>query len=109
MPVFLGRDFDSFGTLIASYPANGMRFTWQQTEGLTGIQVGDDFRLGDDIVHDNVDHGAGGECEGVRQDGDDERDEGGAEHARHRLHQPGQLPVPGDGRRQQSVDSGLVS
>ena len=65
--------------------------------------------LGDDIVHDDVDHGAGGECEGVRQDGDDECDEGGAEHARHRLHQPGQLPVPGDGRRQQSVDSGLVS
>jgi len=42
----LGHDTNAFGTLIASYPASGMRVTWQHTEGITGIQVGDDFSLG---------------------------------------------------------------
>jgi len=32
-----------YGTLFASYPASGMRKTWQQAEGLTGIQMIDDF------------------------------------------------------------------
>lgn len=32
------------GTLVASYPGSGMRVTWQQIEGLTGILVGDDFK-----------------------------------------------------------------
>jgi len=34
---------DIYGTLFASYPGSGMRITWQQTEGLTGIRVYDDF------------------------------------------------------------------
>lgn len=34
---------DPYGTLLASYPASGMRVTWQQTEGATGIKVSDDF------------------------------------------------------------------
>jgi len=50
----MGADVKAFGTLIASYPASGMRFTWQQTEGLTGIQVGDDFKLGGDGVNDKT-------------------------------------------------------
>jgi len=33
----------SYGTLLASYPASGMRVAWQQTEGITGIRVLDDF------------------------------------------------------------------
>lgn len=32
-----------FGTLLTSYPASGMRVTWQQTEGATGTRVFDDF------------------------------------------------------------------
>jgi len=32
-----------FGTLLAGYPASGMRVTWQQTSAITGIQVRDDF------------------------------------------------------------------
>jgi len=36
-------DSDPHGTLFASYPASGMRVTWQQTEGLTGSEVSDDF------------------------------------------------------------------
>ena len=43
---------DSFGTLLASYPGSGTRFTWQQVEGITDIQVGDDFYLGGDGVMD---------------------------------------------------------
>jgi len=50
----MGADVDSFGTLIASYPASGMRVTWQHAEGLTGIQVGDDFRLGGDGVEEKT-------------------------------------------------------
>eukprot|EP00546_Thalassionema_frauenfeldii_P014291 CAMPEP_0178914684 /NCGR_PEP_ID=MMETSP0786-20121207/11572_1 /TAXON_ID=186022 /ORGANISM="Thalassionema frauenfeldii, Strain CCMP 1798" /LENGTH=504 /DNA_ID=CAMNT_0020587639 /DNA_START=87 /DNA_END=1597 /DNA_ORIENTATION=+ len=34
---------DPYGTLIASYPAGGMRLTWQMTEGAAGYMVGDDF------------------------------------------------------------------
>mmetsp|Transcript_12803 Transcript_12803/g.19626 ORF Transcript_12803/g.19626 Transcript_12803/m.19626 type:complete len:433 (-) Transcript_12803:17-1315(-) len=34
---------DIHGTLFASYPASGMRVTWQQTEGITGVKVYDDF------------------------------------------------------------------
>jgi len=34
---------DPYGTLFVSYPGAGMRFTWQMTEGASGIQVGDDF------------------------------------------------------------------
>mmetsp|Transcript_29339 Transcript_29339/g.44410 ORF Transcript_29339/g.44410 Transcript_29339/m.44410 type:complete len:412 (-) Transcript_29339:173-1408(-) len=36
-------DATPYGTLFASYPASGMRITWQQTEGITGIKVLDDF------------------------------------------------------------------
>eukprot|EP00555_Chaetoceros_dichaeta_P007443 CAMPEP_0198276072 /NCGR_PEP_ID=MMETSP1447-20131203/65115_1 /TAXON_ID=420782 /ORGANISM="Chaetoceros dichaeta, Strain CCMP1751" /LENGTH=759 /DNA_ID=CAMNT_0043970991 /DNA_START=1 /DNA_END=2277 /DNA_ORIENTATION=- len=50
----MGSEVESFGTLIASYPASGMRFTWQQAEGLSGIQVGDDYRLGGDGVYDKT-------------------------------------------------------
>lgn len=39
----LGSDAEVFGTILAGYPASGMRMTWQHAEGLTGIQVGDDF------------------------------------------------------------------
>lgn len=39
----LPEDTDAFGIVIASYPAAGMRLTWQHVEGLTGIQIGDDF------------------------------------------------------------------
>mmetsp|Transcript_22276 Transcript_22276/g.33796 ORF Transcript_22276/g.33796 Transcript_22276/m.33796 type:complete len:473 (+) Transcript_22276:86-1504(+) len=42
----LGENANPYGTLFASYPGSGMRVTWQQTEGITGIQVGDDFHLG---------------------------------------------------------------
>eukprot|EP00548_Thalassiothrix_antarctica_P020457 CAMPEP_0194194038 /NCGR_PEP_ID=MMETSP0154-20130528/75362_1 /TAXON_ID=1049557 /ORGANISM="Thalassiothrix antarctica, Strain L6-D1" /LENGTH=475 /DNA_ID=CAMNT_0038918427 /DNA_START=680 /DNA_END=2107 /DNA_ORIENTATION=+ len=38
-----GSDADPYGTLFVGYPASGMRVTWQQTEGLTGMQVRDDF------------------------------------------------------------------
>merc|ERR1712232_103421 len=37
-------DSNPYGTLLASYPGGGMRVTWQQLEGLTGIQVGDDYQ-----------------------------------------------------------------
>lgn len=39
----LPLDIDPLGTLVASYPGGGMRVTWQQIEGLTGITVGDDY------------------------------------------------------------------
>jgi len=38
-----GSDADPYGTLFVGYPASGMRVTWQQTEGLTAMQVRDDF------------------------------------------------------------------
>lgn len=41
----LPADSDPHGTLVASYPGSGMRITWQQIEGLTGIKVGDDFKF----------------------------------------------------------------
>ena len=34
-----------YGTLLAGYPGSGMRLFWQETEGLTGMMVGDDFNL----------------------------------------------------------------
>lgn len=40
----LPADSNPHGTLVASYPGSGMRITWQQIEGLTGIKVGDDFK-----------------------------------------------------------------
>jgi len=40
----LPLDSHPHGTLVTSYPGSGMRVTWQQIEGLTGIQVGDDFK-----------------------------------------------------------------
>merc|ERR1712079_56560 len=42
-------DSDPYYTLITSYPGSGMRFTWQQTEGLTGTFVGDEFNFNGDI------------------------------------------------------------
>jgi len=42
-----GKDANIYGTLFASYPANGMRVTWQHTEGISGVRVGDDFHLGE--------------------------------------------------------------
>jgi len=42
--VALSLNSDPYGTLLASYPASGMRITWQQIAGLTGITVGDDFQ-----------------------------------------------------------------
>eukprot|EP00548_Thalassiothrix_antarctica_P020241 CAMPEP_0194194936 /NCGR_PEP_ID=MMETSP0154-20130528/75855_1 /TAXON_ID=1049557 /ORGANISM="Thalassiothrix antarctica, Strain L6-D1" /LENGTH=384 /DNA_ID=CAMNT_0038919411 /DNA_START=703 /DNA_END=1857 /DNA_ORIENTATION=- len=39
----LENDAEVDGTLFASYPAAGMRMAWQQTEGLTGMQMRDDF------------------------------------------------------------------
>jgi len=39
-----GKEFSAFGTLIASFPASGMHFTWQShIEGLKGVTVGDDY------------------------------------------------------------------
>jgi len=49
-PRRLALDSKPFGTLFASYPAAGMRITWQQTEGLTGVKVGDDYWFTGDIV-----------------------------------------------------------
>lgn len=34
---------DPYGTLLASYPAGGMRLTWQMTEGAAGYMVGESF------------------------------------------------------------------
>jgi len=48
----LGADAEVYGTLFASFPGSGMRITWQQTEGITGIQVGDDFHLGGADAYD---------------------------------------------------------
>eukprot|EP00548_Thalassiothrix_antarctica_P015639 CAMPEP_0194175630 /NCGR_PEP_ID=MMETSP0154-20130528/9636_1 /TAXON_ID=1049557 /ORGANISM="Thalassiothrix antarctica, Strain L6-D1" /LENGTH=372 /DNA_ID=CAMNT_0038889503 /DNA_START=125 /DNA_END=1239 /DNA_ORIENTATION=- len=39
----IGNARRPFGTLFASYPGAGMRIAWQQTEGVTGIEVRDDF------------------------------------------------------------------
>mmetsp|Transcript_4978 Transcript_4978/g.5490 ORF Transcript_4978/g.5490 Transcript_4978/m.5490 type:complete len:440 (+) Transcript_4978:148-1467(+) len=39
----LTLDDDVYGTLLASYPASGMRVLWQQVSGLAGINVRDDF------------------------------------------------------------------
>ena len=50
--------------------------------------------LGDDVVHHDVDHGPGGEGEGVGEDGDYPGDQGSAQNPRHRLHQPRQLTIP---------------
>eukprot|EP00546_Thalassionema_frauenfeldii_P014024 CAMPEP_0178929746 /NCGR_PEP_ID=MMETSP0786-20121207/20805_1 /TAXON_ID=186022 /ORGANISM="Thalassionema frauenfeldii, Strain CCMP 1798" /LENGTH=154 /DNA_ID=CAMNT_0020606105 /DNA_START=73 /DNA_END=534 /DNA_ORIENTATION=+ len=50
----LGEDSEPYGTLFASYPASGMRIAWQQTEGITGIAVGDDFHLGGTSAYDKV-------------------------------------------------------
>eukprot|EP00957_Ditylum_brightwellii_P114257 8711949-Ditylum_brightwellii.AAC.1 len=47
-----GENADIYGTLFASYPGGGMRATWQQAEGVSGIQVGDDFHLGGSGVRD---------------------------------------------------------
>jgi len=41
--VDLDNSTDPYGTLIAAYPSSGMRFVWQQVEGITGIAVQDDF------------------------------------------------------------------
>jgi len=38
-----GPDSDPYGTLLAGYPASGHRVAWQQTEGITGNAVLDDF------------------------------------------------------------------
>eukprot|EP00548_Thalassiothrix_antarctica_P005977 CAMPEP_0194147334 /NCGR_PEP_ID=MMETSP0152-20130528/23568_1 /TAXON_ID=1049557 /ORGANISM="Thalassiothrix antarctica, Strain L6-D1" /LENGTH=143 /DNA_ID=CAMNT_0038848107 /DNA_START=71 /DNA_END=498 /DNA_ORIENTATION=+ len=46
----LPADSDPYGTLLASYPASGMRVMWQQIEGLTSIRVGDDYQFGGDKV-----------------------------------------------------------
>mmetsp|Transcript_44592 Transcript_44592/g.65595 ORF Transcript_44592/g.65595 Transcript_44592/m.65595 type:complete len:418 (-) Transcript_44592:214-1467(-) len=43
LPQPLGRNASVFGTLLASYPASGMRLLWQLLEGLTGVSVGDDY------------------------------------------------------------------
>jgi len=50
----LGQDVDPYGTLFASYPGSGMRIMWQQSEGLSGIQVGDDFYLGGTEAYDKT-------------------------------------------------------
>jgi len=42
-PVPLTGESQPYGTLLTSYPASGMRTAWQQIEGLTGIEVGDDY------------------------------------------------------------------
>jgi len=41
--VSMPDDSDPYFTLITSYPGSGMRFFWQQTEGMTGFKVGDEF------------------------------------------------------------------
>lgn len=50
----LGQDADPYGTLFAAYPGSGMRIMWQQSEGLSGVQVGDDFFLGGDEAYDKT-------------------------------------------------------
>ena len=34
-----------YGTLITRYPASGIRLFWQETKGLTGMMVSDDFNF----------------------------------------------------------------
>eukprot|EP00547_Thalassionema_nitzschioides_P001076 CAMPEP_0194210776 /NCGR_PEP_ID=MMETSP0156-20130528/9100_1 /TAXON_ID=33649 /ORGANISM="Thalassionema nitzschioides, Strain L26-B" /LENGTH=148 /DNA_ID=CAMNT_0038938163 /DNA_START=70 /DNA_END=513 /DNA_ORIENTATION=+ len=42
-PVKVDLNEDPYGTLIASYPAAGMRLMWQMTAGAAGYEIGDDF------------------------------------------------------------------
>lgn len=46
----IGERITPFKTLISSYPGSNMRFTWRQSKGLMGIQIGDDFEMGGDGV-----------------------------------------------------------
>eukprot|EP00547_Thalassionema_nitzschioides_P015068 CAMPEP_0194239586 /NCGR_PEP_ID=MMETSP0158-20130606/5997_1 /TAXON_ID=33649 /ORGANISM="Thalassionema nitzschioides, Strain L26-B" /LENGTH=439 /DNA_ID=CAMNT_0038974085 /DNA_START=119 /DNA_END=1436 /DNA_ORIENTATION=+ len=46
----LPLDSDPYGTLLASYPAAGMRDLWKQIEGITGIKVGDAYQFGGERV-----------------------------------------------------------
>ena len=50
--------------------------------------------LWDNVVNDDVDHGPGGERQGVGKHGNDEGDEEGAEDAGNRLYKTTELPVP---------------
>eukprot|EP00586_Coscinodiscus_wailesii_P002645 CAMPEP_0172490136 /NCGR_PEP_ID=MMETSP1066-20121228/20470_1 /TAXON_ID=671091 /ORGANISM="Coscinodiscus wailesii, Strain CCMP2513" /LENGTH=434 /DNA_ID=CAMNT_0013258451 /DNA_START=106 /DNA_END=1410 /DNA_ORIENTATION=+ len=50
-PKALGPDPQIFGTLLAAYPGSGMRLLWQHAEGLTGIEVGDDYDFSPDTGH----------------------------------------------------------
>jgi hypothetical protein len=52
------------------------------------------LRFGNDVVHNDVDHGSSGEGEAVGKDGDDEADEEGAKHSGNGLDETAQLPVP---------------
>ena len=61
--------------------------------GQTTVALG--LTLGHNIVHDHVDHGPGGEGEGVGEDGDYPGDKGSPKHSCHWLHQSGQLTIPG--------------
>lgn len=45
---------DVYGTLLVSYPGSGMRATWQQIEGMSGLRVADDFYK---IKQDNIKRG----------------------------------------------------
>jgi len=49
-PTPLSIDSKPYGTLLASYPASGMRTAWQQIEGLTGIEVGDDYAFSGELA-----------------------------------------------------------
>jgi len=39
----LGANYSGAGMLLAAFPGSGTRLVWQHAEGLTGVQVGDDF------------------------------------------------------------------
>lgn len=57
-----------------------------------------DLGLGDDVIHNHVDHGASRKGQRVGQDGLGQHDREGAEDPGQRLHHAAELPVP---RREQ--------
>ena len=62
-----------------------------------------DLGLGDDVIHNHVDHGSGSKGQRVRQDGLGQHHREGAEDPGQRLHHAAELPVP---RREQTRPHG---
>ena len=64
-----------------------------------------DLGLGDDVIHNHVDHGSGSKGQRVRQDGLSQHHREGAEDPGQRLHHAAELPVP---RREQTRPHGRL-